>query len=78
VSYQVPLVPPAGEWTDVVVPFADFVPVWRGRRVEGHPVLDPAKVTTFGLIVSRQEGPFQIELARLSGYRADAEDSTSP
>ncbi len=78
VSYQVPLVPPAGEWTDVVVPFADFVPVWRGRRVEGHPVLDPAKVTTFGLIVSRQEGPFQIELARLGGYRADAEDSTSP
>ncbi len=69
VSYQVPLTPPAGEWSDVVVPFADFVPVWRGRRVAGHPALDPARITTLGLIISRQEGRFQLEIANIRGYR---------
>ncbi len=57
VSYQASLAPPAGEWTDVFIPFSDFAPVWRGRTVPDHPPLDPARVTTMGVIVSRQEGP---------------------
>ncbi len=65
VSYQVVLAPPAGEWIDVSVPFSDFVPVWRGRTVAGHPKLDPAKVTTFGLIISRQEGPFRLDISNI-------------
>jgi len=68
VSYQVVLAPPAGEWIDVSVPFSDFVPVWRGRRVEGHPVLDPSKVTTFGLIISRQEGPFRLDISNIRAH----------
>ena len=30
-----------------------------------HPPLDPAIVTTLGLIVSRQEGPFRIDIASI-------------
>jgi len=70
VSYQVPLTPPAGEWTELVVPFADFIPVWRGRPVEGHPALDPAEITTFGWIISRQEGPFRLDISNIRGYRS--------
>lgn len=77
VSYQVPLTPPAGEWTDVVVLFADFVPVWRGRRVADHPALDPARITTLGLIISRQEGRFQLEIENIRGFRATDESGRS-
>jgi NADH dehydrogenase [ubiquinone] 1 alpha subcomplex assembly factor 1 len=69
VSYQVAISPPAGEWHDVKVAFTDFVPVYRGRRVAGHPPLDAAQVTTLGLIISRQEGPFRLDIASIEGYR---------
>ena len=44
-----------------------FEPVYRGRRVAGHPALDPARITTLGLIISRQEGPFRLELRSIRG-----------
>ena len=58
--------PPAGEWVEVEVRFRDFVPVYRGRTVEGHPPLDPSQITTMGLIISRQEGPFRIDIETIS------------
>jgi len=73
VSYQVRIEPPAGEWTDISAPFTDFIPVYRGRVVRDHPPLDPSRISTFGLIISRQEGPFRIDVASVSAYPA-AED----
>ena len=72
-SYQVPIAPPAGEWTDIRCRFADFEPVYRGRRVDGHPPLDPSRITTFGLLISRQEGPFRIDVASIHAVSADLE-----
>jgi monofunctional biosynthetic peptidoglycan transglycosylase len=69
VSYQVAISPPAGVWHEVKVAFTDFVPVYRGRRVTGHPPLNAAQVTTLGLIISRQEGPFRFDIASIGGYR---------
>lgn len=68
VSYQAELQPPAGEWVEVALPFTAFDPVFRGRRVADHPPLDPARVTTFGLIIARQEGPFRLDVANISGF----------
>ncbi len=62
VSYQVEINPPAGEWVEIALPFGDFVPVYRGRVVENHPRLDPSRIATFGLLISRQEGPFRIDI----------------
>lgn len=62
VSYQVEITPPAGEWIEIDIPFGDFVPVYRGRVVRGHPLLDPSRIATFGLLISRQEGPFKIDI----------------
>jgi monofunctional biosynthetic peptidoglycan transglycosylase len=67
VSYQAVLQPPAGEWVEVALRFADFEPVYRGRRVAGHPELDPSRITTMGLIISRQEGPFRLEIESIRG-----------
>jgi hypothetical protein len=73
VSYQVMIDPPAGEWTNLEVRFRDFVPVYRGRIVEGHPPLDPSRITTMGLIISRQEGEFRIDIGAISGLSPKAE-----
>jgi len=62
VSYQVSIEPPAGEWVDIHLPFDDFVPVYRGKTVRNHPVLDPSRIMTFGLIISRQEGSFRLDI----------------
>jgi monofunctional biosynthetic peptidoglycan transglycosylase len=70
VSYQVQIEPPVGEWTEISAPFTDFIPVYRGRVVRDHPPLDPSRIATFGLIISRQEGPFRIDVESVSAYPA--------
>ena len=77
VSYQVVIAPPAGEWHEVKVRFSDFVPVYRGRKVARHPPLDPSQVTTMGLIISRQEGPFRLDIASIGGYRLKDEKTSA-
>ena len=68
VSYQVQIEPPAGEWTEISVPFTDFIPVYRGRVVSDHPPLDPSRIATFGLIISRQEGTFCIDIESVRAF----------
>jgi monofunctional biosynthetic peptidoglycan transglycosylase len=65
VSYQATLVPPTGEWLEVKLPFDEFEPVFRGRKVADHPPLDPAEIRTFGVIIARQEGPFRLDVASI-------------
>jgi NADH dehydrogenase [ubiquinone] 1 alpha subcomplex assembly factor 1 len=77
VSYQVQIEPPAGEWTEISVPFTDFIPVYRGRVVPDHPPLDPSRIATFGLIISRQEGPFRIDIESVRGYPAVDDQETT-
>jgi monofunctional biosynthetic peptidoglycan transglycosylase len=72
VSYQAGFSTEPGCWLDVHLPFSGFEPVMRGRRVAGHPPLDPARVTTFGLMVAdRQEGPFRLEIQWIAGIRRE-------
>jgi monofunctional biosynthetic peptidoglycan transglycosylase len=77
VSYQVQIEPPAGEWTEISVPFTDFIPVYRGRVVRDHPPLDPSRIATFGLIISRQEGPFRIDIASVGAYPPAEDQETT-
>jgi hypothetical protein len=78
VSYQVQIEPPAGEWTEISAPFTDFIPVYRGRAVRDHPPLDSSRIATFGLIISRQEGPFRIDIESVRAYPAVADQGTEP
>jgi NADH dehydrogenase [ubiquinone] 1 alpha subcomplex assembly factor 1 len=73
VSYQVEVTPPAGEWVEIDIPFADFVPVYRGRKVPNHPPLDPSRIATFGLLISRQQGPFRIDIETIRPLASGAE-----
>lgn len=72
VSYQASIDPPAGRWTEIEVPFTDFVPVWRGRRVADYEALDAARIRTFGLLISdNQAGPFRLEIAWIGATPAE-------
>lgn len=73
VSYQIKIEPPDGEWRHVFLPFAEFEPVYRGRKVSGHPALDPTRVRTFGfMIADTQEGRFRLEVEWLAASRKGA------
>lgn len=66
-AYRALFQPPAGEWQHVALPWGAFEPVFRGRRLEDAPPLDPAAIRQIGLmIVDRQPGPFRLELAWLA------------
>lgn len=59
ISYQCGFHPPAGIWTSCRLPCGQFLPTWRGRVLQDHPALDPARVRQFGLLIAdRQEGGF--------------------
>lgn len=79
VSYQAGFPTEPGCWLDVLLPFSAFEPVMRGRPVAGHPPLDPARVTTFGLMVAdRQEGPFRLEVQWIAGIRRGSPQESTP
>jgi hypothetical protein len=57
-----------GTWTTVNIPFADFIPQFRGYQLEG-PELDPTKINGMGLMIyDNQDGPFELELASVHAY----------
>ncbi len=67
IQYQARFAPPAGEWTEVRLPIASFVPTFRGRTLSGVAPLDPARVRALGLMVSdKQAGPFELLLDRIA------------
>lgn len=48
---------------DGLARFAAFEPVFRGRRLGGHPDLDSSAIMTIGLLISdRQQGRFQLDV----------------
>ena len=60
----------SGEGAVHRLPFGDFRPTWRGRPVPGAPLLEPARVCSFGLLVGdRQVGPFHLEISAIRAYR---------
>jgi uncharacterized surface protein with fasciclin (FAS1) repeats len=53
----------AGEWTEIELPFGEFVANSFGQRVRNAPELDPAAIESVGItLADKQEGPFAIEV----------------
>lgn len=70
VSYQAELPTERDARTEVRLPFSSFIPVYRGRRVDDHPALDPAEIKTFGIILAdKNPGPFRLEIDSIAAYR---------
>ena len=57
-----------GEWHAVDIPFASFIPRFRGVRLDG-PALDSAQITGMGLMIyDNQDGPFAMHIASVHAY----------
>jgi monofunctional biosynthetic peptidoglycan transglycosylase len=62
--YQCAFTTRRGEWEEHRLPFKDFVPTFRGRVLTEAPPLNPAEVSSLGLLISdKQAGAFKLELA---------------
>jgi monofunctional biosynthetic peptidoglycan transglycosylase len=63
-NYQLTFTTKRGEWEEHRLAFKDLVPTFRGRILTDVPPLNPAKVTSVGLLISdQQEGQFRLEVA---------------
>ena len=61
----------AAAWQNVEIPFRDFRPSWRGRKLDG-PALDLGSIDSLGLMIyDKKDGPFAIEVDWIQAYRAE-------
>jgi monofunctional biosynthetic peptidoglycan transglycosylase len=56
-------------WQEVWLSFADFVPTWRGRRLDLPPV-EPSHIDALGVTLADEtDGPFRLEIDAIHAYR---------
>ena len=69
ISYRKHFVTEADVWMTIRMPFAEFVPVFRGRILKDAPPVSPAKVQQIGfLIADKQAGNFRLEIEWIQTY----------
>jgi NADH dehydrogenase [ubiquinone] 1 alpha subcomplex assembly factor 1 len=60
----------SGEWTEIRIPFSEFVPMFRGARAPQAAQLDKASICSFGFLISdKQEGLFRLDIDRIGVYK---------
>ena len=71
-AYQATFFTDSAGWTEARLSFDEFVPVFRGRFLDGAPWLDPSRIRRIGfMIADGQEGPFSLEIGEVKVYRDD-------
>ena len=69
VGYQSPFETTADRWITVNIPFSEFSASFRGSKLREAPELNPGRIGSFGILISdSQEGPFRLEIDRISAY----------
>lgn len=58
------------KWIEVELPFASFIPTFRGRTLTDVNPLDPADIRQLGfLIADKEAGPFKLIVDRIVAYK---------
>jgi NADH dehydrogenase [ubiquinone] 1 alpha subcomplex assembly factor 1 len=69
VQYQAVFEPRRAMWSEIMIPFSEFVPMFRGARVHHAPSLDTASLCTFGFLISnKQAGEFRMDIDWIGAY----------
>ena len=59
----------ASKWLEIDLPFTDFVPKFRGSKLDAAPP-DPAHISGMGLMIADgKDGPFAIAVDSVQAYR---------
>jgi hypothetical protein len=69
----------ASTWSTVILPFTEMIPIFRAKTVVDAPALDPSRITSFQLMLSKFErdkqlnphfspGPFALQVESISVY----------
>ena len=67
-----------GKEQRILIPFEDFDPTWRGRRLSESNRMKPDEISSIGFMISdKQEGAFQLEIKSISAYRSDGQENPS-
>lgn len=70
VQYQAPLLPLREEWTEIRIPFTNFLPVFRGVVLPGAPPFQKSSLCSIGfLIAEKQVGEFRLRIGSIGAYR---------
>ena len=57
------------DWQEILLPFKEFLPTYRGRVLTNFPQLDPKKIKQFGFMISdKQVGNFNLEIDWIGVY----------
>ena len=57
------------DWQEILLPFKEFVPTFRGRVLTNFPQLDPKKIKQLGFMISdKQVGYFKLEIDWVGVY----------
>jgi monofunctional biosynthetic peptidoglycan transglycosylase len=76
-SFQAGFPTAKGEWTEVKVPFKQFLGSWRGMQLPDQ-VFDPAKIRRIGLqLADKKQGPFELRVDWIRTYGGEAKPSGS-
>jgi NADH dehydrogenase [ubiquinone] 1 alpha subcomplex assembly factor 1 len=70
IAYQANFQTQPDSWLNIWLPFAEFVPVYRGCIVPDAPKFDPARIVQIGFMISnKQAGPFELEIDWIKAYQ---------
>ena len=57
------------EWQEIILPFKDFLPTYRGRVLNNFAELDPNQIKHLGVMISdKQVGDFKLEIDWIGVY----------
>ena len=57
------------EWQEIILPFKEFLPTYRGRVLNNFAVLDPNQIKHLGVMISdKQVGDFKLEIDWIGVY----------
>lgn len=66
INYQAEFATVPGEWIEIDLPSAAFLPRYRGRQVLSAPVLETDRVCQIGLMIAAQQaGPFSLAIRHI-------------
>jgi|TARA_B110000093_G_scaffold146916_1_gene159281 hypothetical protein len=57
------------DWQEIILPFKEFLPTYRGRVLSNIPKLDPKEIKQFGFMISdKQVGKFHLKIDWIGVY----------